>query len=56
LFNFDAILPCEIRESVAGRKSVEPTRGNVMLCREDMLIKQYVYEKGEISEKINDEI
>jgi hypothetical protein len=25
LFNFDARLPCEIRESVAGRKSVEPT-------------------------------
>jgi hypothetical protein len=25
LFNFDARLPCEIREIVAGRKSVEPT-------------------------------
>jgi hypothetical protein len=25
LFNFDARLPCEIRESVVGRKSVEPT-------------------------------
>jgi hypothetical protein len=25
LFNFDARLPCEIRESVAGRKSVEPS-------------------------------
>ena len=25
-----------------------------MTCREDMLIKQYVYEKGEISEKNND--
>ena len=25
LFNFNARLPCEIRESVAGRKSVEPT-------------------------------
>ena len=25
LINFDASLPCEIRERVAGRKSVEPT-------------------------------
>jgi hypothetical protein len=25
LFNFNARLPCEIRESVAGRKSVDPT-------------------------------